>query len=279
MPVKKDASGRRFVEAQTEVPGTPEDVWRAIATGPGISSWFVPSRVEERVGGTASATFGPGMEATATITAWDPPRRFAFESPGEMGGPGSPAVATEWIVESRAGDTCLVRVVHSWFADTDEWDGQFEGQETGWACFFRVLRIYLTHYRGLPGAVLQTLSMTGEPVPNAWAHLMKDLGFSDAAERQHLKSRTTAPLLAGSVERVGASKDPELLVRLDQPAAGVAHFFAMAMGPQTCVSVRVFFYGDGAALIAAREDPRWQAWMNETFPAAGDADIVAQGAS
>ena len=220
MPVKKDASGRRFVEAQAEVPGTPEEVWRAIATGPGISSWFVPSRVEERVGGTASATFGPGMEATATITAWDPPRRFALESPGGMGGPGSPAVATEWIVESRAGDTCLVRVVHSWFADTDEWDGQFEGQETGWVCFFRILRIYLAHYRGLPGAGLQTLSMTGEPVPNAWANLMKNLGFSDAAEGQHVKSRTAAPLLAGSVERVGPPQDPELLVRLDQPARG-----------------------------------------------------------
>ena len=36
MPVKKEPSGRRSVEAQVEVPGTPEDVWRAIATGPGI---------------------------------------------------------------------------------------------------------------------------------------------------------------------------------------------------------------------------------------------------
>ena len=43
MPVKKDASGRRSVEAEVEVPGTPEEVWQAIATGPGISSWFVPT--------------------------------------------------------------------------------------------------------------------------------------------------------------------------------------------------------------------------------------------
>ena len=35
MPVKKDASGRRSVEAEVEVPGTPEEVWQAIATGPG----------------------------------------------------------------------------------------------------------------------------------------------------------------------------------------------------------------------------------------------------
>ena len=42
MPVKKDESGRRSVQAEVEVPGTPEEVWEAIATGPGITSWFVP---------------------------------------------------------------------------------------------------------------------------------------------------------------------------------------------------------------------------------------------
>ena len=63
MPVKKDPSGRRSIEAQIEVPGTPEEVWKAIATGPGISSWFVPSTVEERVGGTATCSFGQGMDA------------------------------------------------------------------------------------------------------------------------------------------------------------------------------------------------------------------------
>ena len=35
MSVKRDTSGRRLVQAEVEVPGTPEEVWRAIATGPG----------------------------------------------------------------------------------------------------------------------------------------------------------------------------------------------------------------------------------------------------
>jgi hypothetical protein len=33
---KKEASGRRSVQVEVEVPGTPEEVWQAIATGPGI---------------------------------------------------------------------------------------------------------------------------------------------------------------------------------------------------------------------------------------------------
>ena len=40
----------RSIELEIEVPGTPEEVWRAIATGPGISSWYVPHRVEEHEG-------------------------------------------------------------------------------------------------------------------------------------------------------------------------------------------------------------------------------------
>ena len=41
---------RRSIELEIEVVGTPEEVWQAIATGPGISSWYVPHTVEEREG-------------------------------------------------------------------------------------------------------------------------------------------------------------------------------------------------------------------------------------
>lgn len=38
---------------------------------------------------------------------------------------------------------CLVRVVHSLFAETDDWDNQLTGVESGWPSFFRILRMYL----------------------------------------------------------------------------------------------------------------------------------------
>ncbi len=50
MSVKKEASGRRSVQVEVEVPGTPEEVGQTIATGPGISSWFVPAEFEMRDG-------------------------------------------------------------------------------------------------------------------------------------------------------------------------------------------------------------------------------------
>ncbi|WP_287073272.1 hypothetical protein [Mesorhizobium sp.] len=35
MPIKKDETGKRWVEMEFITPCTPEQVWRAIATGPG----------------------------------------------------------------------------------------------------------------------------------------------------------------------------------------------------------------------------------------------------
>src|SRR6202007_1037464 len=82
-----------------------------IATGSGISSWFVPTEFEERDGKPVAVklNFGPGMESRSLVTAWDPPRRFAAEAPGWA--PGSPTIADEWTVEGRAGGTRIVRAV------------------------------------------------------------------------------------------------------------------------------------------------------------------------
>jgi uncharacterized protein YndB with AHSA1/START domain len=270
MPVQKDPSGRRWIQAEVEVPGTPEEVWQAIATGPGISSWFVPTEVEERAGGAITANFGPGMDSASTITVWEPPRRFVADS--QDMGPGAPAVATEWVVEARRGGTCVVRVVHSWFASSDDWDNQFEGTAHGWVAFFRILRLYLAHFRGQPCTAFQVMGAAPEPVAQAWAALTGPLALAGAAEGRRVSTPAGAPPLAGLVERVGPDEYPELLLRLDQPAAGIAHLFALPMGGQVYLPLRMFLYGDQAPAAAARAEPLWQAWMAEHFPlvAAGE---------
>src|SRR5262252_1637796 len=121
MSVKKEASGRRSVQVEVEVPGTPEEVWQAIATGPGISSWFVPAEFEERDGKPVAVkmNFGMGMESRAAVTAWEPPRKWAAQADGWV--PGMPSLANEWSVEARGGGICIVRIVNSLFASTDDW--------------------------------------------------------------------------------------------------------------------------------------------------------------
>ena len=270
MPVKKDASGRRSVEVETEVPGTPEEVWQAIATGPGISAWFVPAKLEEREGGAVVLDFGPGMESQAVLKTWDPPRRFVAESKEGMG-PGSPTVADEWTVEAKSGGTCRVRVVHSWFASTDDWDDQFEGVEKGWPAFFRILGIYLAHFRGQPSEIIPLMAMSSESKSAAWDRLLGSLGFARLAEGQRVETARGAPRLAGAVERVVDQDHEELFLRLEEPTSGVAHLFPIPMGGQVCLSVRLYLYGAHARAVAARETPVWQAWINGLFPPADAA--------
>ena len=119
------------------------------------------------------------MESLSTITAWDPPHRFAADSRDDMG-PDDPTVATEWIVEARSGGTCVVRVVHSWFTSSDDWDDQFEGHTYGWISFFRVLRLYLDHFRGQPCSAFQLMGVAPEPKSEAWEALTSPLGLEGA---------------------------------------------------------------------------------------------------
>src|SRR6266566_4301802 len=112
--------------------------------------------------------FGPGMESRSVVTAWDPPRMFAAQ--GEGWG-GSPPIADEWSVEARGGGICVVRVVHSLFASTDDWDNQLEGTESGWPGFFRILRIYLTHFRGQRSAMMQWMAPAAGTEAEAWETL------------------------------------------------------------------------------------------------------------
>jgi uncharacterized protein YndB with AHSA1/START domain len=264
MSVKKEASGRRWVQVEVEVPGTPEEVWQAIATGPGISSWFVPTEFEVRDGKPVAVTlnFGPGMESRSVVTAWDPPRKFAAQ--GEGWG-GSPPIADEWSVEARGGGVCVVRVVHSLFASTDDWDNQLEGTESGWPGFFRILRIYLTHFRGQRSSMMQWMAPAAGTAAEAWDTLTVALGLKGMSAGQRWTAPAGVPALSGVVEHVTQSPSNALL-RLDKPGQGTAALGAVNFGGQSMVTLSFYLYGDPAAGTVARETPLWQAWIEERFP-------------
>jgi uncharacterized protein YndB with AHSA1/START domain len=266
MSVKKDASGRRFVQVEVEVPGTPEEVWQAIATGPGISSWFVPAEFEERDGKPVAVTltFGPGMESRSAVTAWDPPRTWAAQSDGWA--PGSPPIANEWSVEARAGGRCIVRIVHSLFASTDDWDNQLEGTESGWPAFFRTLQIYLTHFRGQRSATMKLMAPAAGTEVEAWDTLTSAVGVKGVSVGQRSTAPASVPAVSGVVEYL--SQAPyDALLRLDTPGPGVLALgvFSFPGGP-TMVALNFYLYGDQAAETVAHETPLWDAWFEQRFP-------------
>jgi uncharacterized protein YndB with AHSA1/START domain len=262
MSVKKEANGRRSVQVEVEVPGTPEQVWQAIATGPGVGAWFVPTEMDGRVGGVVTSHFGGGMDSVSTITEWDAPHRFVKEG-GSWGN--APTMATEWIVEARGGGTCVVRVVHSLFADTDDWDNQLTGVESGWPSFFRVLRLYMEHFPGQPSSQIQLLAMPA--ASGAWEKLGGALNLAEAKPGERRSSGDGAPLFSGIVESVKTVGNPETLLRVDVPAPGAVLASAVPFGEKAFVTVSFYLYGDTAAAVVARDQSAWTAWMTNLFPA------------
>jgi uncharacterized protein YndB with AHSA1/START domain len=252
----------RTLELEVEVQGTPEEVWRAIATGPGISSWYVPHTVEEREGGAASASFGPGpeMQIPGRVTAWEPPRRIVFE--GVEDGPG---LAFEWLVEARDGGTCVVRLVNTGFASGEEWDDQYNGMAEGWRLFLFNLRLHLEHFGGQTATPVLPMAMWAGPRSERWTALTSGLGLPEKpAIGEHISTSGDAPPLAGTV----LEAEPwRLALLLDEPAPGTAFLAVEGDGPQVGVSVWSYLYGPEGAAAAARDEPRWWEWLAARAPA------------
>jgi len=259
MAMKKD-DGRRWVDMEFLVPGTPEQVWVAIATGPGMSAWFTPTTVDERVGGAIEFDFGDGAVSSGVITEWDPPVRFAYEEHGWSGE--APPVATEVVVTSHSGDRCVVRMVHSLFTDRDDWDDELESFETGWPGFFEVLRLYLREYPGQPAANASAMTTYPGDMMAAWSVLAPALGVAGIDAGNRFETPSGTPELAGVVHRIHQTADfRDVMVRLDAPSPGTAVVGGCVAGGQTRVMVSLYLYGDAAADTAAAEAPKWKAWM------------------
>lgn len=268
MPLHEDGSGRRWVEVEFLVPGTPEQVWEAMATGPGVSTWFVPATIEENVGGAIEFDFGDAT-SSGTVTEWEPPRRFGYEE-REWSGE-APPLATEVTITSRSGDRCVVRMVHSLFTSRDDWDDEMETFETGWPGFFAVLRVYLANFAGQPAAVAAATVSSSAPLGSVWSSFTEALGVAGANFGDRCESSSGAPRLAGSVERVyQAASHREVMLRLDGPAPGVAIVGGCTRGDQSHAAVSIFFYGQEAATTAATQQPRWTAWADGFASALAD---------
>ena len=68
-----DRSAGRHAETEIEVAGTPEEVWQAIATGPGHGSWMFAADIEPVTGGQMIIYREPfGPDAKMIMTGWEP---------------------------------------------------------------------------------------------------------------------------------------------------------------------------------------------------------------
>ncbi len=160
---------------EIELAATPEQVWDAIATGPGIDSWFMGrTEIEPREGGRSRFTMMGGAEQS-TVTIWKPGERFAYRSDE---GPDGAFMALDYLIEGRDGGSTVLRLVQSGVLG-DDWESEYEALGVGWDMYLHTLAQYLAHFPGrtATGIVSAARPKAGDP-EHVWAALTGALGLS-----------------------------------------------------------------------------------------------------
>ena len=167
----------------------------------------------------------PGLEANATVVAWEPPYRFVTSS--DDLGETAPPLRTEWTVEPLESG-CRVHVRHGIDTDSDAWDRNLLGMQEGWPGFFRVLQLYLKHFPDREATPCCLFARLDGSLDEVWTKLAGALPYS------------------GTTEGSTVTDDfRELLIRRDEPAAIVA-LNAYPAGDQVMVGFSAFHYGGPA---------------------------------
>ena len=250
------------VREEIELPATPEQVWAAIATGPGIDSWFMGhTEIEPRVDGKNTLSL-PGMpQETSTVTAWEPGRRFAFQSDPA---PDGTFMAMEYLLEARGGDATVLRFVHSGFM-SDDWDEMYDAVSKGDRMYLGKLDSYL---RFFPGQTTSFSVMT-------WGPQVAD------AERVWSAFTSVAGLRPASTggTRASVGDRGELSLGRSAPAEAIVDYSAHPsfLGLRTSDSIYRFIHGyQGVVVVehhsftgdeAARKlsEDAWQGWLANEF--------------
>lgn len=264
MGVRVESTGRRFVEMTVTIPGTVEDAWFATATGPGISTWFVPTELDERKGGALTFHLDADLDSPGQVTVWEPPQRLCYVEAGWM--EGAPDLETEILI-TPAGEMATVRMTHCLQTDRPDWDIQLEGMEKGWPPFFRVLQRYMRSYRGLRCASIRLMGGANQTVDDAWQSFLAALGvhisggmpvLADDLGDSPLRLLTLGPELE--------ARALELLLPVEGPASGTAMYSAGEWGGQVFIAVQLYFYGTGLEATVAALRTAWRDWLEEKFP-------------
>jgi uncharacterized protein YndB with AHSA1/START domain len=226
---------------EAEVPASPDEVWDAIATGPGIDSWFMGrSHVQPGVGGTVRTVFGE-YAPQLDVTAWDsegPARRFAYRS-GEA--PDGRFIGYEFLVEGRAGGSTVLRTVTSGFLPGEDWADELEAMTLGGELHFRTLVEYLTCFAG---RFAKPVTAFGPPGTD-WARdrplLCRALGLPESPARGDRARFTTddsgpvdGVVYCANAHTIGV-RTPDALYRFlrgfGKPATAGHHLFAEDADP------------------------------------------------
>lgn len=262
-PVDSRQSGRSGTRQQTHeivIDAPIEAVWKAITDAEELTRWFVEAaHVEPGVGGTIQLSWDGPPKGSTRIDVWEPNQTLRV-----MLGPVSPKqdasikIVDEYTIERRDGKTVL-RLVSSGIPDSPDWDGFYNGTDSGWPSFFRTLRHYLERHRGKPRTTITIVGKLPGSLEEAWSRLTGSSGFGFDPIAGHAFSTHTVPgdPLTG---RVVFAKAPNMLeLSIHERDAFLAHAMASAGGSPFAYSV-LSVYGKSPSEVDAIR-ATWEPWL------------------
>src|SRR5208283_990351 len=127
------------LEKKIEIAASIEEVWSALTDAKKLQNWFpLEARVTPGKDGKIFVSWGPECEGEASIVAWEPGRRIAWQEQFAL---------VEFTLEARRGKT-LVRLVQSGFFSGADWESEwFDSTNYGWEFMLVSLRLLLERHR------------------------------------------------------------------------------------------------------------------------------------
>lgn len=238
----------RDIELSVDLDASPEDVFRAVTDGTELAKWLAPeARVTPPEGATKGrvwVSWGEGMSAEHEIEIFDPPRRMRHPS-GQSGATKAP-LYVDWSIEAREGGKATLRLVHSGFSASADWDDEYDAHERGWRLMLQNLRHYFERHAHEPTVHLPFMAKIESPRASIWPALLAELGFA-ATPKVGDRFRFTTPkgeTLTGVVDLVTDSRDLALVVSEYDDALLRFNLEGKADAPSTFVYAYVIVYGD-----------------------------------
>ncbi|MGH6655776.1 MAG: SRPBCC family protein [Actinocrinis sp.] len=244
------------VRDQIEVEATPEQVWEAISTGPGIDSWLMGrNQMDQHEGGRGRMDMG-GFVIESTVTTWQPPNHLVYQ--GDPAPDGS-FHAFEYLVEGRAGGSTVVRFVHSGFLG-DDWEAEYDGLRKGDPMYLRKLGEYLKYFFRRPSTPVAAFAGETPGREASWEKVHAALGLTAPValdQRVHL-TPAGLPAMDGVVDYVS---EDFLGVR----TADGLYRFIYGYNGAFVLGHHLFAEPGGQPIDEKDANQAWQAWLGTVF--------------
>jgi uncharacterized protein YndB with AHSA1/START domain len=266
----------RTLEKRIVLPATREQVWEAISTGPGVSTWFVQAEAEAAKDGHGRADFGAGASTVGRALIFEPGKRIVLggfhDDVGQLGD----AAAGERR-EPRRRDEPPDFALEFWITESDERgtvlylrqrgfpEAGLELFDRGWDVAFHTLAEYFKHFAGRQAVTTTALVLPLLEREVMWNRMRRGLGADrelSVGDQIEVSRRGESPI-AGEVDLLMTgppldvlgirTEDGFIRAMADETCGGVVNRFTYVVDPVDA-ALRQRSLDEGAA---------WQAWLEQ----------------